>query len=295
MQKKTITLSNKENYAYLEYGSKDHDTLLLVHGNMSSGVHYEPLIDLLKTDFHILAPDLRGFGDSSYGKPIESLDDFADDLRLLLDKLDIDTVHFVGWSTGGGIGMKFAAKYPTYIKKLILVESASYRGYPIFEKNEAYQPILGKLYKSKEAMAKDPVQVLPIQQAIEQNDSEFIKKIWTSVIYNVNVPNETSFNRYITETLKQRNLIDVDWALMTFNMSDSSNGVVKGDGSIKAVKAPVLSVWGKKDFVIPEPMFKETVDALSQVTTHVFDEGSHSPITDVPDELAGIIKDFIKG
>jgi len=293
MQKHSIELKHKETIFYIEENKAAKETLLLVHGNMSSGVHYKPLIKHFKKDYHVVAPDLRGFGDSSYNQAITSLEDYADELVMLMDALDIEKVHFVGWSTGGGIGLKFASKYPKRINKLVLIESASYRGYPIFKKDEAYQPILTELYQSKEAMAQDPVQVVPALNAMNNKDANFMKQVWQAAIYNIKIPEEQDFDLYISETLKQRNLIDIDWALMTFNMSHSSNGVVEGDGSIDDVNCDILSVWGKKDLVIPEVMFKETVDALNNVKVHIFEEGSHSPLTDTPDELIKVMEDFL--
>lgn len=291
MTKKTITLANHENYHYLETNEQQDKTILLVHGNMSSGLHYKPLIERLD-NYHVLAPDLRGFGDSTYHNPINSLEDFADDLKLFLDALHIDKVILVGWSTGGGIGLKFAAKYQDYIEKLVLLESASYRGYPIYEKDEKMQPKLDALYQTKNAMAKDPVQVAPAKQAMDNNNKDFMKAVWEAAIYNVRIPEEEDM--YLEESLKQRNLIDVDWALMTFNMSHTSNGVALGDESIDDVQCPVLSIYGKKDLVILQYMFEETVKALTNVKTEILEHGSHSPITDDPDTISKVITDFIE-
>lgn len=291
MTKKSVTLPNHETYHYLETHEDKKTTLLLVHGNMSSGVHYQPLIERVK-DYHILAPDLRGFGDSTYLNPITSLEDFADDLKHFLDALKIEKVVFVGWSTGGGIGLKFAAKYPDYLSHLVLIESASYRGYPIYEKDESMQPKLDALYQSKEAMAQDPVQVAPAKNAMDNNNKDFMKAVWEAAIYNVHIPDAEDM--YLEETLKQRNLVDLDWALMTFNMSHTSNGVCEGDGSIDDVHCKVLSIYGKKDLVILQYMFDETVKALKDVETKILENGSHSPITDDPDHLHTLIKDFIE-
>ena len=292
MEKKTLTLQNKETYAYLEFNPGAEKTVVLLHGNMSSSVHFEPLIERLSDDYRIVAPDFRGFGDSSYHQPIESLEDLADDLMDFLHQLSIDKAHIIGWSTGGGIGLKFAAKYQQATDKVVLIESASYRGYPIYRKDANFQPT-DELYASKEAMAQDPVQVVPALQAIEQDNRPLMKQIWEAAIYNEGKPEEAAFDRYIRETMKQRNLVDIDWSLMTFNMSHTPNGVAPGDGSIEDVTAPVLSIYGKKDRVITETMFKETVEALKDAETEIYEDGSHSPITDFPDRLSRRILRFL--
>jgi len=294
MEKNTLTLANNETVAYIETDKNNKETLLLIHGNMSSGVHYEPIIKELADRYHILAPDMRGFGDSTYNEPIESLADLAQDLILFMESQGIDSFHVAGWSTGGGIALKMAALVPDRVKKLILIESCSPKGYPIFKKDENMQPILGELYQTKEEMAKDPIQVLPPAQAMAENDKEFMRQVWSSLIYNVQEPPAADYDRYLEETLKQRNLVDIDWALMTFNMTHSHNGLVPGDGSIDAVRADVLAFWGEKDLVIPEVMFTQLKEALPNAKTHIFANAGHSPITDVTEELAEIMDAFLR-
>ncbi len=291
MKKQQITLPNGETLHYLKAGDENKPWLVLIHGNMSSSIHYLPIIDQLREDFQILAPDLRGFGDSTYDTPINHLDDFADDVAELMRAMKVDRAHVAGWSTGGGIALSLAARYAELVESLILIESASYKGYPIFEKDENNQPIIGKLYTSKESMAKDPVQVAPMQQVMEIKNAEMMKAVWAQLIYNVKVPDEV--NTYIDETLKQRNLIDVDWALMTFNMSSEHNGVVEGTNLIGEVTVPVLTIWGTHDLVIPRPMFEDTAAALPNVKKHIIEGGSHSPITDDPSALAQTMRSFI--
>lgn len=292
MDKKKVVLANKEEYYYLEV-ENDKPKLVLIHGNMSSSVHYMPLIERLSDQFHIYAMDLRGFGDSSYKEPIESLEDFSDDVNLFMDALSIDKAHLAGWSTGGAIALKFAAKYPEKTDKIVLIESASYRGYPIFKKDENHQPIIGEYYTSKEEMAKDLVQVLPMKLAFENKDSVTVKSVWEAVIYTENIPEIETYNKNIDETMKQRNLVDVDYALTTFNMSNFSNGMNNGDGSITKVTQPVLSIWGDQDKVVLEYMIDETVEALKDAKKVILKDSGHSPLTDKPDELTQEILDFL--
>ena len=292
MDKKKVVLPNNEEYFYLEV-KNDHPALILIHGNMSSSIHYLPLIERLKDQFHIYAMDLRGFGDSSYLTPIETLEDFAEDIKLFMDELDIPNANIAGWSTGGAIALKFASKYPKKTNKIVLIESASYRGYPIFRKDENNQPIIGEYYKSKEELANDMVQVLPMKFAFENKDSNTVKAIWEALIYTNHIPDIETYNLYIDETIKQRNLIDLDYALTTFNMSNFSNGMNNGDGTITKVTQPVLSIWGDQDKVVLEYMIDETIEALKDSKKVVLKDSGHSPLTDKPDELANEINNFL--
>ncbi|MCD6543169.1 MAG: alpha/beta hydrolase [Flavobacteriaceae bacterium] len=292
MDKKNISLSNGETLYYLDKGNHNN-VLVLVHGNMSSSIHFSPIIDDLLQDYRLIIPDLRGFGDSSYNTHINNLEDFGDDIFLLLDDLNVKEFSLLGWSTGGAITLKMAANRPKAVKKLVLLESASYRGYPIFKKDKNGTPIVGEYYNTKKDLSQDPIQVLPMVNALIDNDKSPMVFVWDQFIYTVNKPSRDQADLFISETMKQRNLIDVDWALTTFNMSDSSNGVITGDGSIKNITCPVLSIWSEKDIIIPEYMIDETVDALKNVQKVVLKDAGHNPLIDCPEKVILQIRKFI--
>lgn len=292
MNKLNLKLSNGETLHYLDIGTGDK-VLVLIHGNMSSGIHYKPLIERLEKEYRIIAPDLRGFGDSTYINPIDSIEDFSDDVCDLLDLLNIKTYSLAGWSTGGAVCMKMASKRQESVKSLVLIESCSYRGYPIFKKNQDGTPKLGEYYDKKEDLAEDFVQVKSMDNIFKSQSVEIMNSIWNQAIYTVNKPNEEDNKLYLSETMKQRNIVDVDWALTTFNMSNFSNGVSLGDSSVKGIKCPVLSFWGDKDFVVLEYMIDETVESIPGSVKVTLKNSGHSPLVDVPEELADSIKKFI--
>jgi pimeloyl-ACP methyl ester carboxylesterase len=292
MEKKYVVLNNGEKYAYFEQG-KGNKYLLLVHGNVSSSIYFKPLLERLPEDIHVFAMDLRGFGDSSYEQPIDTLKDLADDIYLFMAKLDIPKADILGWSLGGGVVMEFAVKYKEKINKMILLNSASHKGYPVFKKDENNQMKIGEIYESKEAMAKDPVQVLPLLMAYQQENRDLLKTIYNMTIYTVNKPNEEDYDLYIEDTLKQRNLVDVDYALANLNMSNQSNLYSKGDNTVKDIDAETLIIWGTHDLTVPEQMVKDNVDAIPNNTLVKFDQCGHSPLVDKPDELTKTIIDFI--
>jgi pimeloyl-ACP methyl ester carboxylesterase len=294
MEKNSIVLPNYETYHYLDEGNKSKPVLVLLHGNQSSSIHHKPLIERLQEDFRIIAPDLRGFGDSTYRQPIDSLEDFSDDVIALLGLLKIEKYALLGWSTGGGIALKMAAKEQGKVSKVILVESCSYRGYPIFKKDASGMPNVGEFYSSKDELSKDPIQVAPLITLFEEQNKSMLHAIWDAAIYTVKKPSEEDNELYLKETLKQRNILDVLWALTTFNMSTMSNGVTLGDGSINDVKAPVLTIWGDKDAVVFEYMVDETKEALKDCTKVIFEQSGHSPYMDRPDELAFEVKAFLQ-
>ncbi len=105
--------------------------LLLVHGNVSGSEFFRDLMDSLPEDIHAVAPDLRGYGDSE-AKPIDAtrgLNDWADDLLALLDVLEWESAHLLGWSMGGGVVMQVALSAPLRVTSLTLVAPVSPYGF----------------------------------------------------------------------------------------------------------------------------------------------------------------------
>ncbi|WP_342665464.1 alpha/beta hydrolase [Paucisalibacillus globulus] len=107
---KKVVLPNGEKIAYREREGGE-DIVVLVHGNMTSSVHWDLVIENLSDRYKVYAMDMRGFGGSSYNKQITAIKDFSDDLKLWLDAVGIKDFVLVGWSTGGCVSMQFCMDY----------------------------------------------------------------------------------------------------------------------------------------------------------------------------------------
>ena len=290
MEKKFMNIGS-ETLAYLDEGQGE--VVLMIHGNMSSGVHFEPLIYRLRDQFRCIAVDLRGFGDSTYNNRFDTLAELAEDVNLMLDKLEIPSVYLVGWSNGGGVSLKLCALHPEKVKKFFDIEGASHKGYPLFVKDEKFQST-GKPYENKEHLATDPLSVAPMIPVFEKKDAAMMSAVWDATIYTVAKPTKEDNERWISETLKQRNLVDLDWALASLNMSDEFTPYGAGDGSIHQVTCPVALTMGEKDIVVPSYMVMENFNALPNAKLLPYENCGHSPMVDCPDRLAADVKEFFQ-
>jgi len=72
-------------------------------------------------DFHVYAPDFRGFGHSSYKNKLASFDDFVDDIDMFMDALDMKEALFVGDKFGGFISQLFSMRHPEKSLGMILM------------------------------------------------------------------------------------------------------------------------------------------------------------------------------
>ncbi|NLB84851.1 MAG: alpha/beta hydrolase [Acholeplasmataceae bacterium] len=292
MIRKEILLSNGETISYHEQGSGSK-TLVLIHGNSSSSVYYKPLFERLPQNLRVIAPDLRGFCNSSYTNSFDSLKELASDVNELLEMLKVTSFDVVGWSLGGGVAMELVLMNKN-ANKLILVASTTHYGYPLYQKDSLNQPIIGKAYLTKEQMAKDPVQVLPLLKVIETQNIEMMKSIYNAGIYLVNKPTEEDQILYAEESLKQRCLVDADWAISTFNLSDKNNGYMQGNGQINNIINDTLHILGDRDLMVPEFMLEQNIEAIKNSTVIRYENCAHSPFVDKPEEITKDLLEFIK-
>lgn len=285
-----LELESGEKIAFRKAG-KGKQSLVLVHGNMSSSVHYQILMEKLEDEFEMYALDLPGFGDSTYNNSCDTLHQMSKYLTEFIIKLDLRDIYLMGWSTGGGISMETAADIPDRVKKLFLLSSVGVQGYPMFRKDSNYQPILTeKIYKRQEIQS-DPVQVLPVLNAYSTNNRQFFKTLWQSLIYTKNLPPEDDYEKYIDAILKQRNLVDVDVALANFNITSVFNGVNNGSGRIDNIVCPVEIIHGEDDMVVPKVFAEISANFFGQKSKlNIIKGAGHSILTDKLEELINIIK-----
>jgi pimeloyl-ACP methyl ester carboxylesterase len=114
----------------VESGPESGIPVVLVHGNLSTGRFFEHLMPGAPDRYRLLAPDMRGFGDTE-PVPIDAtrgLRDWADDVHALLDALRIDAPpHLAGWSTGGAAVAAYAIDHGA--ASLTLIDPVSPYGY----------------------------------------------------------------------------------------------------------------------------------------------------------------------
>jgi 3-oxoadipate enol-lactonase len=114
-----IILPNSIQLAFSDAGQGA--PVLFVHGYPLHRGMWQPQISDLGNHFRLLAPDLRGHGDSQPVPGIYTMDSLADDLAAFLDCLNVsEPVTLCGLSMGGYISLAFARLYPERLRSLVL-------------------------------------------------------------------------------------------------------------------------------------------------------------------------------
>ena len=99
------------------------ETILLLHGNAESGLAWYGWVPHLARHFHVVRPDMRGFG-ASTPMPRDypwTLDAVIDDFVRLMDSLGLERFHLVGAKIGGTISRAFAARRAERVMTLTVV------------------------------------------------------------------------------------------------------------------------------------------------------------------------------
>lgn len=289
---RTVDLPNGETMGYRVREGGD-DVLLLVHGNMNSSQHWDLVMEHIDPRFTVIAIDMRGFGVSTYHTPITSLQEFTSDLKLFVDAIGLKRFALMGWSTGGGVVMQFAADYPDQVSKLILMASMSTRGYPFYAEHADGSIDVSRRVATYEEICNLQYNRVKVE-ANQNRDREFNRMLYNAVIYDRNQPSPEHYEVYLDDMLTQRNLMDVYHALNVFNISHTNHEAGRGTGAIDRIQAPTLVLWGEHDQVIPEPMMRELIEDLgSRAKLCILENCGHSPLVDDLPQLLKRMEEFL--
>ena len=119
------THEEKVRVAYAEWGEAEpgKPTVVLLHGSPGRSGDFRRLAPLLGDHHHVVAVDLPGFGRSTRKVPDYSIRAHALYLEHLLDRLEIDRAHLVGFSMGGGVALHVADDMPERVASIVLLSA----------------------------------------------------------------------------------------------------------------------------------------------------------------------------
>lgn len=103
---------------YIEQGQGQ--SLILLHGNGEDTTYFEHQIPYFSKNYHVIAIDTRGHGQSPRGEKPFTIKQFAEDLHDFMDEKGIKKAVILGFSDGGNIALTFALKYPERVDKMIV-------------------------------------------------------------------------------------------------------------------------------------------------------------------------------
>ncbi len=111
---------------YADWGHDAAPPLILIHGGRDHCRSWDVVARALQPHFHVMAPDLRGHGDSDWAKGSSySLSDYVYDLTRLARSSALHKTTIVGHSMGGIIGLMYAGTWPDKVSRLVVLDGVT--------------------------------------------------------------------------------------------------------------------------------------------------------------------------
>jgi pimeloyl-ACP methyl ester carboxylesterase len=118
-----IFFSQRLRLHYVDWGNAAAPPLLLLHGGQDHCRNWDWVAERLRQDWHIIAPDLRGHGDSQWSPDGNySMAGYLYDLAQLIHQQHLAPVTIIAHSLGGNIALRYAGIYPENLRRLVAIE-----------------------------------------------------------------------------------------------------------------------------------------------------------------------------
>jgi pimeloyl-ACP methyl ester carboxylesterase len=108
---------------FLDWGNAEAPPLLMIHGYRDHGHNWDWVAERLRDDYHIVAPDLRGHGDSQWSTgSAYGVSEYVYDIAQLIHQQHLAPLSIVAHSLGGIVALRYAGVFPEHVVKLVVVE-----------------------------------------------------------------------------------------------------------------------------------------------------------------------------
>jgi len=265
-----IELDSGTTIHYREKGRGE--TLLLIHGFTSSSYTWLGVMPELSRHYHVLAPDVVGFGLSD--KPPDApynYSYFAETINEFLDKKGVGKVSVAGNSMGGGIAIRYALDHPGRVKKLILVSSSGVEH--------------GGTHWMFKIMATPGV-----NSFVSSINNRFIvaRLLKRTCFYDPEVVTREKAEAYMLP-FRTKGAMGAAAATM------ANNDWASLETGLNRLRMPVFIVWGDKDRLIYPAIAHKFHNLIPGSELRVIEKCGHMPQEEKPELTAEIFLDFLTG
>ena len=278
-----IQVGKNLNLSYVDEGDKNSKPVMMVHGNPTWSFFYRNLIKMLKDNHRVIVPDHIGCGLSDKPQDYDyTLKNHVDNVTTLFEsevlpilkdknmKMDL-IVH--DW--GGAIGMGLATRYPDFIDKIVIMNTAAFTDINIPARISICKlPVVGeKLVRHFNAFAW-PATFM----AVEKPLSKAIKKGFLLPYNDYN--NRIATARFVKD-------IPMKEDHPTWNtLKDIEN-------KLDTLKGEKLLLWGAKDFCFSPHFYERWCQIYPKAKKHFIASAGHYLLEDAPEETQREIKAFL--
>lgn len=258
----------------LEAGSDRAPALVLVHGLFASHRSFEDAIEDLGERFHVIAPDLPGFGESEKPSPARyayGVETHAESIADLIAAFGVGRASVLGHAMGGAIALTLAAEHPELVQRLVLEDALAYPHPQPFKLRLPLVPVIGGIV---------------------------FKQLYGRALFGAMM--RDLYYRPGFEPPPER----VDWHYDAFNSPsarESAHAVMRAlldtrpvVARLSRIAAPTLVLWGRDDRLLPVASAHRLVREIPGAKLEIMDAG-HTPHEELPRELVALVSEFLEG
>ena len=277
---RTIEIDGLEIF-YREAGPESAPTILLLHGFPTSSHMFRNLIPALADQFHLVAPDYPGYGNSAMPGMDEfdyTFDRMAEIVEKLTDKLGLKKYSIYLMDYGAPIGFRLAAKYPDRVQALIV------------QNGNAYEEGLREFWDPIKKYWKEPT---PENEVALRGLLTIGATRWQ---YTTGVREKEAIspdNWRIDQSLLDRPGNSEIQIAMFYDYRTNVPLYPQWQEYFRKHQPPTLIVWGKNDPIFPEEGAHPYKRDLENLDFHVLETG-HFALEEDGDVIAGLIREFLR-
>jgi pimeloyl-ACP methyl ester carboxylesterase len=267
---------------YREAGPKDAPVLLLLHGFPTSSHMFRNLIPALADEFHLIAPDYPGFGNSSMPTVDQfnySFDNLAEVISKFTEQIGLQKYSLYVMDYGAPVGYRLATKYPDRIQAIVVQNGNAYdEGLD----NEFWQPIK-EYWKEKTTEREQPLLSTFTREATIWQYTEGVrdKEAISPDNWNVDQP-----------LLDRPGNVAIQLALF-YSYGSNPPLYPKWQTYFRDYQPPTLIVWGKNDNIFPPAGAEPYRRDLKNLEFNLLDTG-HFALEEDCDKIAGLMRNFLR-
>jgi pimeloyl-ACP methyl ester carboxylesterase len=255
------------------------EPILLIPGLGLDHAYYRFGIPLLSRHLQVLAVDPRGIGRSTKSPPPYTVEAWADDFAVMIDKLGFGPIHVLGSSLGGSMALALAQRHPGKLKSLIVVGGFSELDRATELNFRLRLRLIEKLGMSDEVA--DYMGLWTLTRKFINSDAGFATMRANQA--NIRANSAQSYSAFVEALLK--------WG----RCQPGQEREPKFTTLLDSIKTPTLVVTSDNDHLIPKELSELIAGRISGAKLVVMPGAGHIPFMEQPEEVVRIVLQFLEG
>ena len=255
------------------------EPILLIPGLGLDHNYYRFGIPLLSRHLQVLAVDPRGIGRSTKSPPPYTVEAWADDFAVMIDKLAFGPIHVLGSSLGGSMALALAQRHPGKLKSLIVVGGFSQLDLATELNFRLRLRLIEKLGMSDEVA--DYMGLWTLTRKFINSDAGFATMRANQA--NIRANSAQSYSAFVEALLK--------WG----RCQPGQEREPKFTALLDSIKTPTLVVTSDNDHLIPKELSDLIAARIAAAKLVVMPGAGHIPFMEQPEEVVRIVLEFLAG